>query len=123
MLSRLHYAGRKDKLVRPDLDIVFEFSADCLEARAAWPAEIHEHSNRKNSLMKTSTVEVGALVSSLSAAGSAAPARGSCQASTMSDVNYVAGSATVHYDETTDLSCRGSCGSASSTAATTAAAS
>ena len=32
MLSRLHYAGRKDKLVRPDLDIVFEFSADCLEA-------------------------------------------------------------------------------------------
>ena len=32
ILSRLHYAGRKDKLVRPDPDIVFEFSADCLEA-------------------------------------------------------------------------------------------
>jgi len=32
MLSRLHYAGRKDKLVRPDPDIVFEFSPDCLEA-------------------------------------------------------------------------------------------
>ena len=32
MLSRLHYAGRKDKLVRPDTDIVFEFSPDCLEA-------------------------------------------------------------------------------------------
>lgn len=32
ILSRLHYAGRKDKLVRPDSDIVFEFSPDCLEA-------------------------------------------------------------------------------------------
>jgi polyphosphate kinase len=32
VLSRLHYAGRKDKLVRPDTDIVFEFSPDCLEA-------------------------------------------------------------------------------------------
>lgn len=32
ILSRLHYAGRKDKLVRPDPDIVFEFSPDCLEA-------------------------------------------------------------------------------------------
>ena len=32
ILSRLHYAGRKDKLVRPDPDIVFEFSHDCLEA-------------------------------------------------------------------------------------------
>jgi polyphosphate kinase 2 len=32
ILSRLHYAGRKDKLVRPDPDIVFEFSADCLPA-------------------------------------------------------------------------------------------
>lgn len=31
ILSRLHYAGRKDKLVRPDPDIVFEFSPDCLE--------------------------------------------------------------------------------------------
>lgn len=32
ILSRLHYAGRKDKLVRPDPEIVFEFSPDCLEA-------------------------------------------------------------------------------------------
>lgn len=32
ILSRLHYAGRKDKLVRPDPDIVFEFSPDCLDA-------------------------------------------------------------------------------------------
>ena len=32
ILSRLHYTGRKDKLVRPDPDIVFEFSPDCLEA-------------------------------------------------------------------------------------------
>ena len=32
ILSRLHYAGRKDKLVHPDPDIVFEFSPDCLEA-------------------------------------------------------------------------------------------
>ena len=32
ILSRLHYAGRKDKLVRPDPDIVFEFSPDCLKA-------------------------------------------------------------------------------------------
>ena len=32
ILSRLHYAGRKDKLVQPDPDIVFEFSPECLEA-------------------------------------------------------------------------------------------
>ena len=49
--------------------------------------------------MKTSTVEVGALVSSLSAAGvqrqiAALPGVHHV------DVNYVAGSATVHYDET-----------------------
>lgn len=30
ILSRLHFAGRKDKLVRPDSDIVFEFSPDYL---------------------------------------------------------------------------------------------
>jgi hypothetical protein len=30
ILSRLHYAGRKHKLVHPDPDIVFEFSPDCL---------------------------------------------------------------------------------------------
>ena len=49
--------------------------------------------------MKTSTVEVGELVSSLSAAGvqhqiAALPGVHHV------DVNYVAGSATVHYDET-----------------------
>ena len=49
--------------------------------------------------MKTSTVEVGELVSTLSAAGVER------QLSTLAgvhhvDVNYVAGSATVHYDET-----------------------
>jgi len=32
ILSRLHYGGRKDKLVRPDPDIVFEFSPDCIDA-------------------------------------------------------------------------------------------
>ena len=48
--------------------------------------------------MKTSTIEVGELVSTLSAAGVQR------QLSTLpgvhhADVNYVAGSATVHYDE------------------------
>ncbi|MEO8118592.1 MAG: heavy metal-associated domain-containing protein, partial [Rhodoferax sp.] len=48
--------------------------------------------------MKTSTIEVGELVSTLSAAGVG------WQLSTLpgvhhADVNYVAGSATVHYDE------------------------
>lgn len=48
--------------------------------------------------MKTSTIEVGELVSTLSAAGVER------QLSTLpgvhhADVNYVAGSATVHYDE------------------------
>jgi polyphosphate kinase len=33
MLSRLHYAGKKNKLVRPDTNIVFEFTPDCVEAR------------------------------------------------------------------------------------------
>ena len=32
ILSRLHYAGKKDKLVRPDPGVVFEFSPDCLKA-------------------------------------------------------------------------------------------
>ncbi len=32
ILSRLHYAGKKDTLIRPDPEIVFEFSADCIEA-------------------------------------------------------------------------------------------
>lgn len=32
ILSRLHYAGKKDKLVRPDPEIAFEFSPDCIKA-------------------------------------------------------------------------------------------
>jgi len=32
ILSRLHYAGKKDKLIRPDPEIVFEFSPDCIKA-------------------------------------------------------------------------------------------
>ena len=53
---------------------------------------------RQETLMRTSTIEVGELVSTLSAAGVER------QLSTLpgvhhADVNYVAGSATVHYDE------------------------
>jgi len=33
ILSRLHYAGKKNKLVLPNPDIVFEFSPDCIDAR------------------------------------------------------------------------------------------
>ena len=33
ILSRLHYAGKKKKLVRPDPDIVFEFTPDCIDTR------------------------------------------------------------------------------------------
>ena len=33
VLSRLHYAGKKNKLVQPDQDIVFEFTPDCIAAR------------------------------------------------------------------------------------------
>jgi polyphosphate kinase len=33
ILSRLHYAGKKEKLVQPDTNIVFEYSADGSEAR------------------------------------------------------------------------------------------
>lgn len=33
MLSRLHYAGKKNKLVQPDTNIVFEFTPDCVETR------------------------------------------------------------------------------------------
>jgi len=33
ILSRLHYAGKKSKLVQPDTDIVFEFTPDCIAAR------------------------------------------------------------------------------------------
>jgi polyphosphate kinase 2 len=33
ILSRLHYAGKKNKLVQPDTDIVFEFTPDCIDAK------------------------------------------------------------------------------------------
>jgi polyphosphate kinase 2 len=33
ILSRLHYAGKKNKLVKPDPDIAFEFSPDCIESQ------------------------------------------------------------------------------------------
>jgi polyphosphate kinase 2 len=32
LLSRLHYAGKKETLVQPDRDIVFEFTPDCIES-------------------------------------------------------------------------------------------
>ncbi|SCK20614.1 polyphosphate kinase 2, PA0141 family [Variovorax sp. HW608] len=32
ILSRLHYADKKDKLLRADSDVVFEFSPDCIKA-------------------------------------------------------------------------------------------
>ena len=33
ILSRLHYAGKKNKLVQPDPDVAFEFTPDCIAAR------------------------------------------------------------------------------------------
>ncbi len=48
--------------------------------------------------MKTSTIEVGELVSTLSAAG-VGRQLSSLPGVHHADVNYVAGSATVHYDE------------------------
>ena len=33
ILSRLHYSGKKNKLVQPDTDIAFEFTPDCIDAR------------------------------------------------------------------------------------------
>ena len=33
ILSRLHYAGKKNKLVQPDPDVAFEFTPDCIKAR------------------------------------------------------------------------------------------
>ena len=33
ILSRLHYAGKKNKLVQPDPEIAFEFTADCIAAK------------------------------------------------------------------------------------------
>ena len=32
ILSRLHYEGKKNKLVQPDRDIAFEFTPDCIDA-------------------------------------------------------------------------------------------
>ena len=33
ILSRLHYAGKKNKLVLPDTDITFEFTPDCIQSQ------------------------------------------------------------------------------------------
>ena len=33
VLSRLHYAGKKNKLVQPDPDIAFEFTRECIQSR------------------------------------------------------------------------------------------
>jgi polyphosphate kinase 2 (PPK2 family) len=33
ILSRLHYAGKKNKLVQPDQNIAFEFTPDCIDAK------------------------------------------------------------------------------------------
>ena len=33
VLSRLHYAGKKTKLVQPDPDIAFEFTPDCIQSQ------------------------------------------------------------------------------------------
>ena len=33
ILSRLHYAGKKNKLVQPDPDVAFEFTPDCIAAK------------------------------------------------------------------------------------------
>ena len=33
ILSRLHYAGKKNKLVQPDPDIAFAFTPDCIDAK------------------------------------------------------------------------------------------
>ena len=30
ILSRLHYAGKKDELVQPDPDLTFKFTPDCI---------------------------------------------------------------------------------------------
>lgn len=32
ILSRLHYAGKKTKLVQPDPEVAFEFSPDCIKS-------------------------------------------------------------------------------------------
>ena len=33
ILSRLHYAGKKAKLVQPDPEVAFEFTPDCIAAK------------------------------------------------------------------------------------------
>ena len=33
ILSRLHYAGKKNKLVQPDANIAFEFTPDCIQSQ------------------------------------------------------------------------------------------
>ena len=33
VLSRLHYAGKKTKLVQPDADIAFEFTSHCIQSQ------------------------------------------------------------------------------------------
>ena len=33
ILSRLHYAGKKNKLVQPDQNVAFEFTAECIDAK------------------------------------------------------------------------------------------
>ena len=33
ILSQLHFAGKKPKLVRPDQDIAFEFTPDCIHSQ------------------------------------------------------------------------------------------
>jgi polyphosphate kinase 2 len=37
ILSRVHYAGKKETLVRPDRDIVFEFTPECIGAEGLAP--------------------------------------------------------------------------------------
>ena len=33
ILSRLHYEGKKTKLVQPDTEIAFEFTPECIDAK------------------------------------------------------------------------------------------
>ena len=33
ILSRLHYAGKKNKLVQPEPNVAFEFTPDCIAAK------------------------------------------------------------------------------------------
>ena len=33
ILLRLHYAGKRIKLVQPDPDIAFEFTPECIDAK------------------------------------------------------------------------------------------